>query len=80
MQISSPNERTLQGETPVHAECCRIDRLAHPPFSDRCPDRAFRPSAATFGAEQNLYVKRSAPIDILAEMPAQRPGAHEHLP
>ena len=66
MQISSVNERKLQGGIRVYAARCRIDRLVRSPFSGGGSRRVFRSSAATIGSEAHLQNKLSA--DISAKM------------
>jgi len=58
MQISSVNERKLQGGLPVYIACCRIDRIVRSPFSDG--GRVFCSSAAMIASEHHLQNELSA--------------------
>jgi|GEM_PF-2449310 hypothetical protein len=60
MQISSVNERKLQGGLPVYIACCRIDRIVRSPFADGGPCRVFCSSAATIASEHHLQNELSA--------------------
>jgi len=66
MQISSVNERKLQGGIRVYAARCRIDRLVRSPLSGGGPRRVFCSSAVTIGTEHSLHIELSA--DISAKM------------
>lgn len=66
MQVSSVNERRLQGGIRVGAVRCRIDRLVRLPFSGGGLRRIFRSSAEPISSERHL--QNELPADISAKM------------